>query len=64
MCNLKFQKTGKENEEQDPEGKLDTLSDEMPEILENANAANLAHAKSLDKWQNKIADVMSLDREE
>lgn len=43
-------------------GKLDALLDKMPQLLENANAAALAHAKALEKWQEKFV-VLSSDSE-
>ena len=64
---LNFRKMGKrmksKTQKKATKGKLDTLLDKMPEILENANAAALAHAKALDKWQKKF-DVISSDSEE
>ena len=65
---LNFRKMGKrmksKTQKKATKGKLDTLLDKMPEILENANAAALAHAKALDKWQKKFVDVISSDSEE
>ena len=65
---LNFRKMGKRmksnTQKKATKGKLDTLSDKMPEILENANAATLAHARTLDKWQKKFVDVISSDSKE
>jgi len=34
--------------------KLETLLDQEPQFLENANVAALAHTKALAKWQAKF----------
>lgn len=67
ICNLEFQKNGQEKEEHwDPEEgdkrKIGCSFRQMPQLLENANAAALAHAKALEKWQEKFV-VLSSDSE-
>lgn len=55
MGKRQTKKKKKKREGKTTKGKLDALLDQMPKLLENANAAALAHTEALAKWQSKYA---------